>query len=120
MFLKPSGKQIIVETLDGDYKNINIKDIYKVNRKVSSGERGRIDIKYGSANYIFILNTQSFQMDWEVLECILMNLFVDTRNQAYEYELPDSVTWEQDDLIKHAERKQVLSLFHWPNKKTLS
>ena len=63
MFLAASGKQIFVETLDGDLKKINVKDIYSVTKDLGRGERDRIDVKYGTGQYFFIMHTQAYFMD---------------------------------------------------------
>lgn len=53
MFLKPSGKQVIMETLDGESKVVNNADFYKA-ESMTNKYQHRVDLYYGANNYLFI------------------------------------------------------------------
>lgn len=53
LFLKPNGRQVIMETLDGESKVVNIPDIFNASQFTSTLEN-RIDLYHGANNYVFI------------------------------------------------------------------
>lgn len=53
MFLKPNGKEIIVETLDGKSKLVDTMSIYG-NKEIKSRFEDRIDFNHGANVYCYI------------------------------------------------------------------
>lgn len=53
MFLMPNGKEVIVETRDGENKTIHNKWFYGP-KIMKYGWEDRIDLNYGANNYLFI------------------------------------------------------------------
>jgi len=53
MYLKPSGKQIIVETQDGKSKEVETLDIY-MKRHIKSRYEDRIEFGHGANVFCFI------------------------------------------------------------------
>lgn len=118
MYLKPNGKQIIVETLDGESKVINNMDIFKA-EPFSSKYGSRIDFYHGANNYLFIRGN-SYAFDNQVLSAILTNNFIDVKNIAYDYDVTKEFTWDFKDLVEIKKRKRIVNRFYKPNYRLLS
>ncbi len=118
MYLKPNGKQIIVETLDGESKVINNMDIYKA-EAINSRWGNRIDLYHGANNFIFIKGN-TFAFDSEILTAILTNNFIDVKNVAYDYDLTQEFTWDFKELVEIKKRKRIVNRFYRPTIKTLT
>ena len=117
MYLKPNGKQVIVETLDGESKTINSMDIFKA-EPINNKFQSRIDFYHGANNYLFILgNTHAF--DDSMLTSILTNNFIDVRNVAYDYDVTKEFTWDFKELVEIKKRKRAVNRFYKPTLKTL-
>lgn len=59
----------MIETRDGESKVVNNTDIYRA-EKISTAHETRIDLYYGSNNYIFI-HGNSYIYDFWVLKNVL-------------------------------------------------
>lgn len=118
MYLKPNGKQIIVETLDGESKVINNMDIYKA-EAINTKWGNRIDLYHGANNFIYIKgNTHAF--DSEILTAILTNNFIDVKNVAYDYDVTTEFTWDFKELVEIKKRKRIVNRFYRPTIKILT
>jgi hypothetical protein len=118
MYLKPNGKQVIVETLDGESKVINNMDIFKA-EPINNRFGNRIDFYHGALNYIFIKgNSHSF--DNQILTAVLTNNFVDVKNVAYDFDVTKEFTWDFKDLVEIKKRKRIVNRFYKPSLKLLS
>lgn len=117
MFLKPNGKQIIVETLDGESKVINNSDIFSC-ELVSNKWQSRIEFNHGANNYLYIRGN-SFVYDGHILESILENNFIDVKNVAYDYDLTKEFTWDFKELVELKKKKRIVNKFYKPNIRTL-
>ena len=53
MYLLPSGKQVIIETRDGNNKTINNVDFYKPKTLENRYEK-RLDFYHGANNYLYL------------------------------------------------------------------
>jgi len=118
MFLKENGKQVIVETLDGESRTVNNKDFFKA-EMVTSRYQHRIDLYHGANNYLFIRGN-SFAYDSHILTAVLNNDFIDVRNVAYDYDVTKEFTWDFKDLVEIKKRKREYSRFYRPNPRLLS
>lgn len=118
MFLKENGKQVIVETLDGESKTINNKDFFNA-EMVTSRYQHRIDLYHGANNYLFIRGN-SYAYDSHILTAVLNNEFIDVKNVAYDYDVTKEFTWDFKDLVEIKKRKRVFSRFYRPNLKLLT
>jgi hypothetical protein len=112
MYLKENGKQVIVETLDGESKTVNNKDFFKA-EMITSRYQHRIDLYHGANNYMFIRGN-SYAYDSHVLTAVLNNDFIDVRNVAYDYDVTKEFTWDYKDLVEIKKRKRVFSRFYRP------
>ena len=117
MYLKPNGRQIIVETLDGESKVINNTDIFKA-EPINTRYSNRIDFYHGANNYIFI-HGNSHAFDNQILTAVLTNNFVDVNNVAYDYDVTKEFTWDFKELVEIKKRRTILSRFYRPNLKVL-
>lgn len=115
MFLKPNGKQVIVETLDGESKIVNNKDFFNA-EMITSRYQHRIDLYHGANNYLFIRGN-SFAYDSHVLTAILNNDFIDVRNVAYDYDVTKEFTWDFKELVEIKKRKRTFNRFYRPSPK---
>lgn len=118
MFLKENGKQVIVETLDGESRVVNNKDFFKA-EMITSRYQHRIDMFHGANNYLF-LRGNSFAYDSHVLTAVLNNDFIDVRNVAYDYDVTKEFTWDFKELVEIKKRKRVFSRFYRPSAKLFS
>jgi hypothetical protein len=118
MFLKENGKQVIVETMDGESRIVNNKDFYKA-EMITSRYQHRIDLFHGANNYLFIRGN-SFAYDSHILTAVLNNDFIDVRNIAYDYDVTKEFTWDFKDLVEIKKRKRVYSRFYRPTPQLLS
>jgi hypothetical protein len=118
MFLKENGKQVIVETLDGESKTVNNKDFFNA-EMITSRYQHRIDLYHGANNYLFIRGN-SYAYDAHVLTAVLNNEFIDVKNVAYDYDVTKEFTWDFKDLVEIKKRKRVFSRFYRPNLKLLT
>lgn len=98
MFLKENGKQIIVETLDGESKTINNTDIYKF-ETFSNRYQSRIDFYHGANNYIYMMGA-SRAFDNRMLSAILNGAFIDVKNVAYDFDVTKEFTWDFKELVE--------------------
>lgn len=106
MFLKPNGKQVIVETRDGESKVVNTMDIYDA-KLVDSKYEQRIDFCHGANVYNYIRGNSIIYDSW-VLSNVLENKFIDTRNVEYDFDVTKEFTWEFRDLVEIKKRKRVV------------
>lgn len=112
MFLKPNGKQVIVETLDGESRVVNNKDFFQA-EMITNRYQHRIDLYHGANNYLFIRGN-SYAYDSHVLTAVLNNDFIDVRNVAYDYDVTKEFTWDFKELVDIKKRKRVYSRFYRP------
>ena len=112
MYLKPNGKQCIVETLDGESKIINNKDFYKA-EMITNRYQHRIDLYHGANNYLYIRGN-SYVYDSHILTAVLNNDFIDVRNVAYDYDVTKEFTWDFKELVEIKKRKRNVSRFYRP------
>ncbi len=115
MFLKPNGKQIIVETLDGESRTVNNKDIFNANI-VGDRYQHRIEFFHGANNYLYIRGN-SYAFDSHILTAVMNNDFIDVRNVAYDYDVAKEFTWDPKDLVEIKKKKRVVSRFYRPSAK---
>ena len=112
MFLKPNGKQVIVETRDGESKVVIISDIYE-SKKIDSKYESRIDFNHGANIFNFIRGNSIIYDAW-VLSSVLENKFIDTRNVKYDFDLTKEFTWEFRDLVEIKKKKRVVDIVFKP------
>jgi len=112
MFLKPNGKQVIVETLDGESRVINNKDFFKADQIVSRYQ-SRTDLYHGANNYLYIRGN-SYAYDSHILTAILNNDFIDVKNVAFDYDVTREFTWDFRELVEIKKRKRTVSRFYRP------
>jgi hypothetical protein len=115
MYLKPNGKQVIVETLDGESKVINNKDFFKADM-ITNKYQHRIDLFHGANNYLFIRGN-SYAYDSHILTAVLNNDFIDVRNVAYDYDVTKEFTWDFKELVEIKKKKRTVSRYYRPSLK---
>ena len=113
LYLKPNGKQVIVETRDGESRTVNNKDFFKADM-ITNRYQHRIELYHGANNYLFIRGN-SYAYDSQILTAILNNDFVDVRNVAYDYDVTKEFTWDFKELVEIKKRKRNVSRFYKPS-----
>lgn len=100
MWLLPNGRQVIVDTYNGESRKINIKDFYNYKERSTKFKLGGWkEIYHGTNNYLFMTgNSQYF--DKEVFDSIVDRKFVDTKNVVFDIDVDKSFTWDIDELLK--------------------
>lgn len=106
VFLKPNGKQVMIETRDGNSKLVNNTDIYHA-KSISDNHDSRVDFNYGANNYCYIRGNTIIQDSW-VLDNVLNGSFIDTRNTDYDFDLSKEFTWEFRDLVEIKKRNRIV------------
>ena len=117
MFLKQNGKQVIIETKDGESKEVNVSDIYGA-KKTESKFENRIDFNYGANKYNFIRGNSIIYDSW-VLTNVMENKFINTRNVNYDFDLTKEFTWDFRELVEIKKKKRVVEIVHKPTLKIL-
>jgi hypothetical protein len=106
MYLKASGKQVIIETRDGESKTVNNTDIYGAT-VIGTKYESRIDFHHGANNFKYIRGNSISYDSW-VLTNVLDKNFIDTRNTDYDFDVTKEFTWEFRDLVEIKKRKRVV------------
>ena len=120
IYLKEDGRTVIVETLNGSYHTIAIRDIYREEHKKYKIAESRINIRFGTAKYMYIMPGHNYYYyDQQLLDAILERKNVDTKHHSeLQYEHNKRFTWDQSELIKMKSRKAVENIVYWPSIKT--
>lgn len=117
MFLKPNGKQVIVETRDGLSKIVNNSDIYE-NKIIETSMCRRIDFYHGANNHNYIRGPSHIFDSWTLTQ-VLEKHFIDTKNIESEFTISKDFTWEAQDLVDIKKRKRVVDRIIKPTMKNL-
>lgn len=117
MYLKPNGKEVIVETRDGESREIKTFQFFNPKR-IRTRHEHRIDLGYGANNYLYIKGNSQTR-DFEILEAVLMNYIVDVNNVAYDYDVSQEFTWEYRDLVEIKKRNRSVTKFVRPTPRNL-
>jgi len=117
MFLKTSGKSVIVETRDGASTEIK-NNIFYHPKQIKTGYEDRIDIGYGANKYLFIKGNPLIK-DMELLEAVLLNKQVDVNNIAYDYDVSNEFTWKFREIVEIKKQRRPVVKYHWPTAKSL-
>jgi hypothetical protein len=112
LYLKSHGKQVIVETLDGESRTVNNKDIFNANI-VGDRYQSRIEFYHGANKYLYIRGN-SYAFDAHILTAVMNNDFIDVRNVAYDYDVTREFTWDPKELVEIKKKKRVVSRFYRP------
>jgi len=106
MWLMPLGKQVLVETYNGDIRKVNIKDFYKFETRTTRfGFGNRLEMYHGANNFLFLQGDVQY-MDREVIDSIIAKTFIDTKNVFYDFDFDKAFTWEVDELMKSDVKKK--------------
>lgn len=117
IFLKSNGKQIIIETRNGESKLVNNSDLYDF--KIIEDPHGeRIDFGYGANIYQYIRGNTIIHDSW-CLESIMEGKFIDTRNVDYDFTLTKEFTWDFRELVEIKKRNRVVDRVIKPTCKNL-
>ena len=119
MFMLPSGKSVIVETRDGEWKEVQNIHFYGKKLIENKFER-RLDFGHGANNYLYLRGNPTV-FDQEVLNAVLAENFIDTQNVAFNINdaASDKFTWDYKELVKIKQRKRIVSRFYRPNPRVL-
>lgn len=117
IFLLPSGKSVIVETRDGDTKEI-VNNTFHEARPFTSRFENRLDIIQGANIYYFLRGNTQFH-DKFILNAILKKEFIDVNNVAYDYDVSSEFTWNYRELVEIKKRKRVVHRFLKPTARVL-
>ena len=117
MFLKPNGKEVIVETRDGESREIKNYQFYNPKR-IKTRHEHRIDLGYGSNNYLYIKGN-TMTRDFEILEAVLMNNIIDVNNVAFDYDVSQEFTWNYRELVEIKKRNRTAVKYVRPTVKNL-
>lgn len=118
IFLKPNGKQCILETRDGDSHVVNNTDIYQP-KMIADAHDARIDFNYGANNYRYIRGNTIILDEW-CLNQVLEGKFIDTRNTDYDYDLSKEFTWDFRELVEIKKRNRVIDRVIKPTARNLA
>ena len=114
----PSGKEVVLETRDGDSRKIRNASFFEPIYHNSKWE-SRLDFGHGANNRLYARGKPTIK-DSEVLDAILQNNFIDVKNIAYDFDVTSEFTWEYRDLVEIKKRKRVISRFYRPTAKVIT
>lgn len=112
MYLKPNGKELLIETRDKECKTVNISDIYDA-KVIQTSYEQRIDFGHGANNYLFLRGNSIVYDSW-VLSAVLEGNFINARNSDYDFDVTKEFTWEFRDLVEIKKRKRVVERVYKP------
>ena len=118
IFLKPNGKQIIVDSMDGTSSTVDTDNIYEKKSWQSKYEK-RITFGHGANVQKFISGNTHIYDSW-ALDAVLSNKFIDVKNVAYNFDVTKEFTWEFRDLVEIKKRKKLVNRLYKPTAKVLS
>ena len=118
MYLKPNGKDVIIETRDGESHEINNKMFYTPKRHKNKFE-DRLDIYHGANNYLFMRGTANI-LDLDVLDSLIKNKNIDVNNVAYTSDMSSNFTWDHKQLVEIKKLRRRVSRFYRPTAKVLT
>jgi len=117
MFLMPNGKEVVIETRDGESHEIQIEMFYNPAR-VKTYWEDRTDLWYGANNYMFIRGNTTI-LDIEILDAVLKAQQIDTNNVAYSYDVTPEFTWDYREMVEIKKRKKRVDRYYKPTLKNL-
>lgn len=117
MYLLPNGKEVIVETRDGQNKTIKNKWFYSP-KIIKTGWEDRIDLGYGANNYLYIKGRSQIN-DMEILEAVLLNKVIDTNNVAFDYDVSNDFTWNPKEIVEIKKRRRRVVRYYKPTARVL-
>lgn len=119
MYLLPSGKQVIVETRDGNNKTINNVDFYKPKTLENRYEK-RLDFYHGANNYLYLRGNPHIY-DQFTLNAVLKGNFIDVNNVAFNFDVSSKdFTWDYKEMIEIKKRKRVVNRYFKPTAKVIA
>jgi hypothetical protein len=117
MFLLPSGKDVILETRDGLSQKIMISKIFDP-KTIKTKWMKRIDFGHGANNFIFCMGKPIIQ-DKDVMDAILSNKFIDSKNTAFDFDVSSEFTWDYKELVKIKKQRTTVNRFYTPTAKNM-
>ena len=117
MYLKPSGKSVIIETRDGEMKEVQNDNFYNPKRILTKWE-DRLDFYHGANNFLYIRGNPHI-FDIEILDAVLKNNIIDTKNVAYDFDISQNFTWNHKELVEIKKRKRRYTRIYKPTAKVL-
>jgi len=118
MFLKPNGREVIVESKDGTSKTVDSDRIYE-KKLFSNKYEKRITFGHGSNNNCFIRGNPQIYDSW-ALDAVLSSKFIDCKNVAYNFDVTKEFTWDFRDLVEIKKRKRTVNRLYKPTAKVFS
>ena len=85
MYLKPGGKSVIIETRDGEMKEVQ-NEIFYNPKRIQTKWEDQLDFYHGANNFLYIRGNAHI-FDIEILDAVLKNNVIDTKNVAYDFDV---------------------------------
>ena len=118
MYLMPCGRKITVETRDGDSKEVVIGDIF-MKKHMTSRYEEKFEFQHGANQYCQIRGHPTIVDQW-MLDMILDNKNIDTKNKSNDFDFTKEFTWDFRDLVEIKKRKRYVTRTFKPTLKVLS
>lgn len=112
MYLKPNGKEIIVETQDGNSKVVETLSIFGA-KHVKGRYEDRLEFNHGANVYCYLTGKYTILDKW-VLDQVLKCSFIDCKNQTYDFDITKEFTWDFRELVEIKKRKRFVSKIYRP------
>lgn len=107
MFLKPCGKKFIVDFRNGESKTVTITDVFMV-KYLRARFTSHIEFQHGANQYCQIRGNPRIMDAW-VLDRMLDNKNIDTKNVEYDFDFTKEFTWDFRELVEIKKRKRFVS-----------
>ena len=118
LFLMPCGGKFICETRDGNSCEVTINDVF-MTKYLSSRFDRKIEFQHGANQFKQIRGNPRI-FDIFVLENVLDNRNIDTKNVEYDFDFTKEFTWDFRDLVAIKKRKRYVSRIFKPTFKVLN
>jgi hypothetical protein len=117
MFLKPSGKEVIIETQDGNSKVVDTLSIFGA-KHIKARYEDRLEFSHGANVYCYLTGKYIILDKW-VLDKVLACAFIDCKNQTYDFDITKEFTWDFRELVEIKKRKRFVTKIYRPTLQNL-
>lgn len=92
MYLKPNGRQVVLETLDGNSTEVNNADFFDL-KQINNNYIQKLEVSFGSNNSVVTFGP-TFVMDNYILAGVLDGATIDVNNPHKATDLTQKFTWD--------------------------
>ena len=118
MYLLPSGKEVILETRDGESKKVKNENFYG-GKRIKTRHEDRLDFSYGANTYLYLRGNYHIYDEF-IFQAVIDQEFIDVNNVAYNFDVTSEFTWKFKELVQIKKRKRVYTRFYRPTARNVT